>query len=255
MKYHLTLKELPPDSRPRERLRELGAENLATAELLAIILGTGSQGRTAIQLAEQLLTVGGGSGVLRYLATADIDELTVFPGIGPAKVAQIKAALELGKRLVQEEWGQSDYIRSPEDAYFLVKNDMRYLDREHFRTIMLSIKNQVLAQETVAIGSLSAALVHPRELFKNCIRKSAAAIILVHNHPSGDPDPSPEDIKLTDRLVQAGALLGIQVVDHIIVGDSRYVSLRERGFIGAASHPVQMSGEGSNKSTGKQIIK
>ena len=129
------------------------------------------------------------------------------PGIGPAKAAQIKAALELGIRLAQEETGQCDYVRSPEDAYFLVKSDMQYFDREHFRTIMLSTKNQVLAQETVAVGSLSAALVHPRELFKGCIRKSAAAVILVHNHPSGDPEPSPEDIKLTDRLSQAGVLL------------------------------------------------
>ncbi|NLG85826.1 MAG: DNA repair protein RadC [Firmicutes bacterium] len=243
MKYHLTIKELPPDSRPRERLIEQGAENLATAELLAIILRTGSRGYTALQVAQQLLVAGGENGSLRYLATADINELSSFPGMGPAKAAQIKAALELGKRLVQEEPGRGDFVRSPEDAYFLVKNDMRYLDREHFCTIMLNTKNQVLFQETVAVGSLSAALIHPRELFKNCIRKSAAAIILVHNHPSGDPEPSPEDIKLTGRLVQAGALLGIQVLDHIIVGDGCYVSLRERGLIQAAVHPGVKSGE------------
>ncbi|HHT71240.1 MAG TPA: DNA repair protein RadC [Firmicutes bacterium] len=231
MKYHLTLKELPPDSRPRERLIKQGAESLATAELLAIILRTGYKGRTAIQVAEQLLSVGGEGGALRYLVTADVSELSAVPGIGPAKAAQIKAALELGIRLAQEDTGQCDYVRSPEDAYFLVKSDMQYFDREHFRTIMLSTKNQVLAQETVAVGSLSAALVHPRELFKGCIRKSAAAVILVHNHPSGDPEPSPEDIKLTDRLSQAGVLLGIQVLDHVIIGDGRYVSLRERGFI------------------------
>lgn len=234
MKYHLTLKELPPDSRPRERLIEQGAENMATAELLAIILRTGSRGRTAIQVAEQLLIAGDEYGPLRYLATADIKELSAFPGMGPAKAVQIKAALELGKRLVQEETGRKDFVRSPEDAYHLVKNNMQYLDREHFCTIMLSTKNQVLAQETVAVGSLSATLVHPRELFKGCIRKSAAAVILVHNHPSGDPDPSPEDIKLTERLSQAGALLGIKVLDHIIIGDGRYVSLRERGCIGKA---------------------
>ena len=183
-------------------------------------------------MAQQLLSIGGERGALRYLATADVNELATVPGIGPAKATQIKAALELGKRLVQEEQiGDGKYVRSPDDVYFLVKNDMRYLDREHFCTIMLGTKNQVLARETVAIGSLSAALVHPRELFKGCIQKSAAAVVLVHNHPSGDPEPSPEDIKLTDRLSQAGALLGIQVVDHVIVGDGRYVSLRERGHI------------------------
>lgn len=243
MKYHLTMKELPPDSRPRERLCQQGAENLATAELLAIVLSTGSKGLTAIQVAEHLLTAGAENGALRFLATADVKELADFPGIGPAKAAKIKAALELGKRLVQEETGRGDFVRSPEDAYFLVKNHMRYLDREHFCAIMLNNKNQVLAQETVAVGSLSAALVHPRELFKDCIRKSAAAVVLVHNHPSGDPEPSPEDIKLTDRLSRAGALLGIRVLDHVIVGDRRYVSLRERGFIGVALHSAVMSGE------------
>ncbi|HKM39442.1 MAG TPA: DNA repair protein RadC [bacterium] len=231
MKYHLTLKELPLDSQPRQRLIEQGAENLATAELLAIILRTGHKGRTAIQVAQRLLSIGGKDGALRHLATANIEELSAVPGIGPAKSAQIKAALELGKRLMLERVEDGNYVRSPEDAYYLVKSEMQYLDREHFRTIMLNTKNQVLAQETVAVGSLSAALVHPRELFKGCIRKSAAAVILVHNHPSGDPEPSVEDIKLTDRLSQAGALLGIQVLDHVVIGHGRYVSLRERGFI------------------------
>ncbi len=226
---------MPPDSRPRERLIKQGAESLATAELLAIVLRTGSRGRTAIQVAQQLLAVGGEDRPLRYLATADINELAAFPGMGPAKATQIKAALELGKRLVQEETGRTDFVRSPEDVYFLMKHRMRYLDREHFCAIMLNTKNQVLAQETVAVGSLSAALVHPRELFKGCIRKSAAAVILVHNHPSGDPEPSPEDIKLTDRMSQAGALIGIQVLDHVIIGDGRYVSLRERGFINSTA--------------------
>ncbi|HHY92884.1 MAG TPA: DNA repair protein RadC [Firmicutes bacterium] len=233
MEYHLTLKELPPDSRPRERLIELGAENLATAELLAIILRTGQRGRTALEVAQLLLKGQGEESGLLHLATADVKELAQCPGIGITKAVQVKAALELGRRLVRSGLDRGPRIHAPRDVYLLVHDEMRLLDREHFRTIMLSTKHQVIAQETVAIGSLSAALVHPRELFKSCIKKSAAAVILVHNHPSGDPEPSPEDINLTQRLAEAGRLLGIEVLDHVIVGDGRYVSLKERGLLTA----------------------
>jgi len=240
--YHFTLKDLPPDSRPRERLARLGAANLSTAELLAIILRTGSRGRTALEVAQLLLGAEGGKGGLRYLATADLKELAALPGVGQTKAVQIKAALELGRRLVHEEWEWGVTIRSPRDAYLLVQDEMRLLDREHFRALMLSTKHQVIAQETVAVGSLSAALVHPRELFKGCIRKSAAAVILIHNHPSGDPEPSPEDINLTRRLAEAGRLLGIEVLDHVIVGNGCYVSLKERGLLGTPTTGESLAG-------------
>jgi DNA repair protein RadC len=241
-KYHFTLKDLPPDSRPRERLAALGAENLSTAELLAIILRTGQRGYTALEVAQLLLSREGEEGGLRYLATADIEELAQCPGMGPAKAVQVKAALELGRRLGREGRERGPGIRTPRDVYRLLHDEMRLLDREHFRTVMLTSKHQVIAQETVAVGSLSAALVHPRELFKGCIKKSAAAVILVHNHPSGDPEPSPEDINLTRRLVEAGALLGIEVLDHVIIGDGRYVSLKERGLLGAPTTGESLAG-------------
>ncbi|NLY50692.1 MAG: DNA repair protein RadC [Firmicutes bacterium] len=230
--YHLTMRELPADSRPRERLAQLGAENLATAELLAIILRTGSRGRTALDLAQLLLTGEGDEVGLRYLATASLNELAKRPGIGLVKAIQVKAALELGRRLVREGAERGPSIRSPRDVFSLVGDEMRLYDREHFRALHLNTKNQVLAQETVAVGSLSAALVHPRELFKGCVKRSAAAVILLHNHPSGDPEPSSEDIALTRRLVEAGSILGIEVLDHLVIGDGCYVSLKERGLLG-----------------------
>lgn len=191
-------------------------------------------------MAQLLLAGEGEENGLRYLATADLSELARRPGVGPAKAVQVKAALELGRRLAKEGLERGPALRGPRDVFLFVQDEMRLLDREQFRTLMLNTKHQVLAQETVAIGSLSAALVHPRELFKGCIKKSAAAVILVHNHPSGDPEPSPEDVSLTRRLAQAGRLLGIEVLDHVIIGDGRYVSLKERGLLEA---PV--TGEGA----------
>ncbi len=228
LEYHLTMKDLPEELRPRERLQAAGAAALSNAELLALIIGSGTKRESALMLAQRLLAEKGG---LRFLATATFDELCRVEGIGVAKAAQIKAALELGKRLVSLQPEMRPSICSPRDASALVLGEMSHLDREHFRVILLNTKNQVLGVAPVSVGSLNSSLVHPREVFKEAVRRNAAAIILVHNHPSGDPTPSAEDIEVTKRLVEAGKLLGIEVLDHIIIGECTYASLRERSLV------------------------
>jgi len=225
-KQGYTIKEMPPDSRPRERLQEAGAKALSNAELLAILLRTGTRSKTALELAHNLLNRPEG---LRYLAEASLEELQKQKGIGLAKAAQLKAALELGRRLAAFSLSRA-VIKSPQDVANLLMDEMRYLDREYFCTISLNTKNRVLGIDNVSIGSLNSSLVHPREVFKNPIRRSAAAIILVHNHPSGDPEPSREDIQVTRRLVEAGQLLGIEVLDHLIIGDGSFISLKEQNI-------------------------
>lgn len=226
--YRLTIKSMPEGLRPRERLREAGPEALSTAELLAIILGTGVKQESAIQLAHRILSDPRG---LRFLVEADFDELCQIKGVGLAKAAQIKAALELGKRLSCLEPDLMPVIHTPQEAGYLVMEEMCYLDREYFRVMLLNTKNRVLGIETVSIGSLNASLVHPREVFKRAIQRSAAAIILLHNHPSGDPSPSSEDKEITQQLCKAGRIIGIEILDHIVIGDHVFTSFREKGLI------------------------
>lgn len=204
-----------------------GAQALSNAELLAILLRTGNPQETALEVAQRLLSQPGG---LRYLAEASLEELKGQKGIGLAKAAQIKAAIELGRRLAAFR-PERPVIKGPADAAHLLMDEMRYLDREHFRTISLNTKNRVLAIDNVAVGSLNSSYVHPREVFKGPVRRSAAAVILVHNHPSGDPAPSLEDIQVTRRLVEAGKVLGIEVLDHLILGDGSFVSMKEKGLL------------------------
>ncbi|MCL6580053.1 MAG: DNA repair protein RadC [Firmicutes bacterium] len=239
----LRISDLGEGDRPRERLARLGAQALSNAELVAILLRTGTSGASALDLARRLLALGKDEGVsgpggpvnglgdpgLRRLATASLEELGRVPGVGPAKAVALKAALELGRRVANATTVRRA-VRSPEDVSNLVMEDMRYLDREQFRIVLLDSKNHVLGVRTVSVGSLSASIVHPREIFKEAIARSSAAIILVHNHPSGDPTPSREDVEVTRRLVEAGKLLGIEVLDHVVVGDNRYVSLKEKGI-------------------------
>lgn len=226
--YRGIIMEMPSELRPRERLLNEGSGVLSDIELLAIILRTGSRDVSAIDLATMLLSAHGN---LRSLLQVSIEELYAIKGIGPAKAAQIKAALELGRRVALAVAGTSVSIKSPDDAAALVMEEMRHLDREHFVALLLNVKNQVVAKELISIGTLSTSSVHPRELFKPAIRRSAASIILVHNHPSGDPEPSREDLEVTERLVEAGELLGIQVLDHLIIGDNRFVSFKNKGLI------------------------
>ncbi|MBS4024999.1 MAG: DNA repair protein RadC [Clostridia bacterium] len=226
--YNVTIKEMPLELRPRERLIALGAETLPTSELLAIIIGSGNKEDSAIALAYRLLSLPGG---LSQLATASVEEIQEIRGIGPAKACQVKAALELAKRLAALGGESRPVIRSPQDIAALVLEEMRSLDREHFKTLALNTKNQVLAIETVSIGSLNSSIVHPREVFKNPIKRSAAAIVLVHNHPSGDPTPSSEDVAVTKRLIEAGKILGVEVLDHLVTGNKGYISLREKNLM------------------------
>ncbi len=226
--YRIRMKELPVDLRPRERLINEGPESLTTAELLAVLLRTGTSSMNAVDLATLLLTKSGG---LKGLAENSVEELCSVRGIGPAKVALLKAAVELGRRLSAGQTRPRQVIKSPADVHELVRERFRYCDREHFKAVFLNTKHHVITVETVSVGSLNSSIVHPRELFKNSIKRSAAALILAHNHPSGDPTPSAEDIEITRRLVEAGNIIGIQVLDHIIIGDHGYVSLKEQGVM------------------------
>jgi DNA repair protein RadC len=222
------LRDLPHEERPRERMMHYGAESLSQAELLAILLRTGTHRESAIQIAQQLL---GQTGGLRGLADLSIQELTNIKGIGPAKAVQLKAGIELGRRMANSRLTEPVIIRSPQDAAEILTEQLRYLQKEHFVCLFLNTKNHVIAQETLSMGSLNASIVHPREVFRAAMKCSSAAIICAHNHPSGDPAPSPEDISLTSRLLKAGEIVGIDVLDHLIIGDSRYVSLKEKGYM------------------------
>lgn len=214
--------------RPRERLLKEGPQLLSDIELLAIMLRTGSTGLSAVELATVLL---GRFGGLKQLLDVSTEELSEFKGMGPAKVAQIRAALELGRRVAMATAWDKPAIKSPENAAALVMEEMRHLDREHFWALLLNTKNQVLSREIVSIGTLNSSAIHPRELYKAAIRRSAAGVILVHNHPSGDPTPSQQDIDVTKRLIEAGNIIGINVLDHLIIGDNKFVSFKARGLM------------------------
>ncbi len=228
LNYRPTMKELPEDIRPRERLLNEGAGALSDIELLAILVRTGSRETTALDLASMLMAR---FKSLRLLADATVEELSEVKGVGPAKACQIQAALELAKRISQFSGPQRPVIRSPDDAACLVMEEMRHLDREHFRALLLNTKNQVIGADKVSVGTLNSSTVHPRELFRNAIKRSAASVILVHNHPSGDPTPSREDLDVTGRLCEAGRIIGIEVLDHIIIGDNKYISLKAKGLL------------------------
>lgn len=222
------LRDLPHEERPRERMMHYGAESLSQAELLAILLRTGTRRESAIHIAQQML---GKIGGLRGLVDLSIEELTEINGIGPAKAVQLKAGIELGRRIANSRFTMPVIIRCPGDAAEILTEQLRYLQKEHFVCLFLNTKNHVIGQETLSMGSLNASIVHPREVFRAAIKCSSAAIICAHNHPSGDPTPSPEDIALTSRLVQAGEIVGIDVLDHLIIGDSSFVSLKEKGHM------------------------
>lgn len=228
MSYHaVNLKELPEEMRPREKLLKQGEGRLDERELLAIILGMGTVKINALDLAQRLMVK---YKTLRGLKEASLEELMAEHGIGAAKAVSIKAAIELGRRLAlyQED---RPIITSPEDVKMLVMEEMRYLDREHFKVIYLDRKGGIIIAEDISIGGLYGAMAHPREVFKNAVKRSAASVILVHNHPSGDPTPSNEDIQTTRRLVEAGQIVGIEVLDHVIIGDNKYCSMKSRGLI------------------------
>ena len=223
--YRIT--DLAIDERPRERLAHLGPQALATAELLAILLRVGVPGENAVQLGQRLLNeIKGLSGLHRV----PFEELCQQHGIGEAKAAQIKAAIELGGRLRLEAPEERPSVNSPADAAALVAYEMSALEQEHLRVILLDIRNRVLEIVEIYKGSVNSSQVHVGEIFKPAIRRNAPALIVVHNHPSGDPTPSPDDVAVTRVIAQAGKLLDVDVLDHMIIGQGRWVSLKERGL-------------------------
>ena len=224
--YHPIIRDMPSDERPRERMRLRGPAALTNPELLAILLRTGSRGENVVSLATRLLAKFEG---VDALGRASFAELCAQKHVGPAKAAQILAALELGTRIMSSRPDRK-YIRCPEDVYSLFGPEMALLEQEHVRVILLDTRTRLITWKDVHIGNVHSAVVRVAEVFKEAVRAGCPSIIVVHNHPSGDPEPSPDDAALTKQLEDAGRLLGVEVTDHIVIGRSGIVSLRERGL-------------------------
>ncbi|WP_026893752.1 RadC family protein [Clostridiisalibacter paucivorans] len=229
MNCNYTIKDMPKEERPREKLYKYGPKMLSNSELLAIIIRTGSKKNTALELSNRVLSLDQSG--LEFLSQSSLEELMAVEGIGRCKAAQILSAIELGKRLAAYNKQDSLQITSPLDVVNLLMEEMRNFKKEYFKIIMLNIKNKIIAINDISIGSLNSSIVHPREVFIDAIKRSSASIILTHNHPSGDPTPSREDIAVSKRLYECGELLGIKVLDHIIIGNNKYISLKEKNLI------------------------
>ncbi|MBI2850580.1 MAG: DNA repair protein RadC [Chloroflexi bacterium] len=228
MKNSFTIHDLPVSERPRERLQKFGADALSVQEILALILGRGIAGESVTATAQRLLSRFGN---IRGIAGASLEELTQVKGIGLAKAAQIKAAFELANRLDGDaESIDRTLVKTPDEAFNLVKKQLQNKKKEHFVVLLLDTRSQLIKSAEVSIGSLDSSIVHPREVFKEAVSASAASVILAHNHPSGNPEPSSDDIKLTKRLAQAGEMMGIEVLDHIIIGNKKFLSLKREGL-------------------------
>jgi DNA repair protein RadC len=229
VKYEsMTIHDLPPADRPRERLQRLGVEALSAQEILAVILGRGISGESVMITAQRLLSQFGG---LKGIAGASLEELSKVRGIGPAKACQIKAAVELSRRTD----GHGDptdktTIKTPEDVYNLTQGKLKGKKKEYFLAALLDTRNHLIRLAEISVGSLDGSIVHPREVFKEAISASASSVIFVHNHPSGDTEASDEDIKLTKRLAEVGELVGISVLDHVIIGGKNYLSMKRQGL-------------------------
>ncbi len=223
--YHRAVKEWPESEQPREKLAHLGPDRLDNPELLAILLRVGVTGQDVVTMAREL--------ILRYeglvgLSRASVAELSDIHGMGPAKAVTIKAALELGRRLLLEEPEERAQVRSPEDVAAMLQIRMGLLEREELHVVLLNTKNHVLGTRVVYKGSLNSSMIRTAEVFRDAIKENAAAVIIAHNHPSGDPTPSPEDVRVTRDLAAAGKLLDIEVLDHLVIGHQRCVSLRRK---------------------------
>lgn len=227
MNEQYSVLDLPPNERPRERLLEHGPDVLSSIELIAVLLGSGVKGLPILQLSQEIMSH---FGSLQNLAEATIEELCQIKGLGTAKAIQLKAALNLGVRLARNQTPAKYQVKTPLHAYHILKDKFEHAMKEHFMAILLDVKGYVICSETIAIGTLTSTLVHPREVFYPAIRHRAVAMVLAHNHPSGDSTPSTEDIEITKTLVAVGRLVGIFVNDHIIIGKNQYTSLREAGL-------------------------
>ena len=225
----MQIKSLPKRERPVEKACTYGIDKLSNAELLALIIHTGTKNKSAIRLAEDVLakcTQGIGE-----LGSCCLEDFLGIEGIGRTKASTILAAVELGKRIAVTPKTERFSIDSSDDVASLFMEDLRYIKKEHFKSVLVNAKGEIISIEDVSIGELSSTVVHPREVFNMAIRKSAAAVIFVHNHPSGDPSPSQEDIRTTQRLIESGRILGIKVLDHIIIGDGEFSSMHGMGLI------------------------
>lgn len=230
MAPYQTIKDWPEEDRPREKLLTKGPQALTDTELLAIIIrnGNGSTGKSAIDHARLLLAQFGG---LPAMEEATPGEFKMIKGIGPAKIAQIKASLEIGRRIGNHKWQPGQSLRSAEDVFRHFRDALEKEKRELFYVVLLNNKNKKIRDVKISEGSLTASLVHPREVYNPVIRESAAAVIFVHNHPSGDPAPSPEDIEITRRLKEVGDVMGVRVLDHVVIGHDRYFSFNDKGML------------------------
>lgn len=231
MKYPtplLMIRDVAKFDRPRERLLREGAKSLSHQELLSILLRTGTKEQSVYSLANRLLKK---LDQMQDLREISADELMMIKGIGEAKAAQILAAVELGRRVYRQDDRDRYRVRTPKDAASYLMLDLSGLKQEHFVALYLNVKNEIIHAQTIFIGSLNASIVHPRELFREAVKRSAASIIVAHNHPSGNVTPSEEDIEVTNRLVEAGQIIGIEIIDHIIIGDYNFLSLKEKGYM------------------------
>lgn len=228
MEKALRIMDLPECERPREKLLRYGAETLSNGELLAIILRVGNSNENIINLSNRILKEAGG---LNGLLTSGSEEFLSLKGIGSAKASQLLALAEISKRFKSFQSGDVYKISQPKDAAELIMESMRHLKQECLKVIMLNTKNIVITIKDISVGSLNSSIVHPREVFCEAIKRSSASIIISHNHPSGDPAPSSEDISLTHRIKECGKLIGIELLDHIIIGNGCYVSLKEKGIL------------------------
>ena len=225
LEYHVMIRDLPQEERPRERLRNYGPSSLSTAELLAIILRTGTRSESVLNLSTRLISQFGG---LPGLARASFDELCDVHGFGDAKSAQLKAAIELGRRAMSFQETERAIVQSPQDVANLLQGEMAFLEQEHMRVVLLNTRNRVLSVHEVYKGNANSAVVRPGEVLREAVRVNALAVILVHNHPSGDPAPSEEDVQITRQIIDAGKLLDIEVLDHVVLAQRGFVSLKER---------------------------
>jgi DNA repair protein RadC len=228
VKKSFTIHDLPVSERPRERLQRFGVEALSAQEILALLLGRGIAGESVTVTAQRLLTR---FGSLKGIAGASVEELAQVRGIGLAKAAQIKAAFELANRLEgYPESGEKPSVKTPDQVVSLVRSRLRGKKKEYFLALLLDTRGQLIKISEISVGSLDTSIVHPREVFKEAVSASAASVILVHNHPSGDPEASEDDIELTKRLAEAGEIMGVDVLDHVIIGDKQHLSLKGKGL-------------------------
>ena len=226
----IMVRDLPPEERPREKLLLYGAAALSNAELLAILLRSGTRKKSVLRIAEEILAHIKEQG-LAGMVHISVPELAKIDGVGRVKAATLQAAIELGRRLAVQQAAKIEIIHGPEDVAHYAMPRYRFEQKEHFAVLLLNTKNHVLGMPEVSVGSLSASVVHPREVFRAAIDYAAASMILLHNHPSGDPTPSREDIAVTERLVKAGKIMDIPVLDHVVLGNERFTSFKEKGLI------------------------